>query len=167
MLVLNRSKLLAKTSGEVAYLLIVWASVNIGACIGAWCSMTQFISFSLFVGKSLQVFTLVNSLLAHQETNTKTVMIVCPLSTIHNWMNEFRIWLPKCSEKKNVKTFDISKWVKISISFNNDADNFLPRMFIYICRESLLDSVKNYEWNLFQFNISTIGAKLFMNDREL
>lgn len=44
------------------------------------------------LGKSLQVIALVHTLLTY-ETGIKTVMIVCPLSTVLNWVNEFATWL--------------------------------------------------------------------------
>lgn len=44
------------------------------------------------LGKSLQVIALVHTLLTY-DSGIKTVMIVCPLSTVLNWVNEFATWL--------------------------------------------------------------------------
>ncbi|XP_063705837.1 transcriptional regulator ATRX homolog [Culicoides brevitarsis] len=48
------------------------------------------------LGKSLQVVSLVHTLLANSEkTKVNRVLVVCPLSTVLNWVNEFDIWCAK------------------------------------------------------------------------
>ncbi|XP_069683035.1 transcriptional regulator ATRX-like isoform X2 [Periplaneta americana] len=60
------------------------------------------------LGKTFQVVTLVHTLLNHKETKVKTVLVVCPLSTVLNWVNEFNMWLKEIGEQVNV--FELSKY---------------------------------------------------------
>lgn len=56
--------------------------------------------------------TLVHTLLSHtDETGVDKVLVICPLSTVLNWVNEFRIWLKECAENKFMEIYEISKWV--------------------------------------------------------
>ncbi|XP_063932980.1 transcriptional regulator ATRX homolog isoform X3 [Zophobas morio] len=47
------------------------------------------------LGKTLQVITLAHTLLINnEETKVKKVLVVSPLNTVLNWVNEFKQWLP-------------------------------------------------------------------------
>nr|CAD7456960.1 unnamed protein product [Timema tahoe] len=59
------------------------------------------------LGKTFQVVTLVHTLLEHEVTKVKTVLIVCPLSTVLNWVAEFNMWLKDTGTEVNV--FDLSR----------------------------------------------------------
>lgn len=41
------------------------------------------------LGKTLQVLSLLQAILTNENINIKTVLIVCPLSVVHNWYGEF------------------------------------------------------------------------------
>ncbi|XP_060536010.1 transcriptional regulator ATRX-like isoform X3 [Cylas formicarius] len=43
------------------------------------------------LGKTIQALALIHTLFSHKITNTKYVLVVCPLSTVSNWKNECRI----------------------------------------------------------------------------
>lgn len=70
------------------------------------------------LGKTLQVVTLVHTLIRHPQLNTKRILVLCPKSTIINWHDEFKKWLrgldpPKLyyfedgmDMKKKMKRFD-------------------------------------------------------------
>lgn len=46
------------------------------------------------LGKTLQVIALCHTLLCNDDkTNVHKVLIICPVSTILNWVNEFDKWL--------------------------------------------------------------------------
>lgn len=61
-------------------------------------------------GKTLQIVTLVHTLLTHREqTNVKTVLILCPVSTVLNWVKEFSEWLQHCVQNQNIPIFEFSK----------------------------------------------------------
>lgn len=63
------------------------------------------------LGKSLQVVTLVHTLLAHSEqTRVEKVLVICPLSTVLNWVNEFKIWLKQCAGNRDIEIYEISKF---------------------------------------------------------
>ncbi|XP_076293239.1 uncharacterized protein LOC143215198 isoform X2 [Lasioglossum baleicum] len=80
------------------------------------------IAHCMGLGKTLQVIALAHTLLSHEETGIKTIMVVCPLSTVLNWYNEFSLWLKdvddceidvyeltklkKCAERK----FQLQNW---------------------------------------------------------
>ncbi|KYM93557.1 Transcriptional regulator ATRX like protein, partial [Cyphomyrmex costatus] len=73
------------------------------------------------LGKTLQMIALTHTLLTH-ETNIKTVLIVCPLNTVLNWLNEYEIWLKDLNDievyeltnfKKNVeRRNELQRWQK-------------------------------------------------------
>lgn len=72
-----------------------------GGCILAHC---------MGLGKTLQVVALVHTLLAHSEqTSVEKVLIICPVSTVLNWVNEFRIWLRHCKHNRDIDIYEISK----------------------------------------------------------
>lgn len=72
-----------------------------GGCILAHC---------MGLGKTLQVVALTHTLLAHSdETNVERVLVICPVSTVLNWVNEFKIWLKHCKENKDIEIFELSK----------------------------------------------------------
>lgn len=56
------------------------------------------------LGKTLQLITLVHTLIMNKELNTKRVIVICPKSTIMNWCEEFQKWL------KNIKSNDLKVW---------------------------------------------------------
>lgn len=52
-----------------------------------------------------------HTLLSHiDETGVDKVLVICPLSTVLNWVNEFRIWLKECAENKSIEIYEISKY---------------------------------------------------------
>ncbi|KAF4528592.1 hypothetical protein B566_EDAN015812 [Ephemera danica] len=62
------------------------------------------------LGKTMQVVTLVHTLLTHPELDLKirTVLIVTPLSTVNNWCQEFRMWLEGIDEDDDVQCFNFT-----------------------------------------------------------
>lgn len=62
------------------------------------------------LGKTLQVVSLVHTLLTHSDkTNVERVLVICPVSTILNWVNEFKIWLRHCEKNRDLEIYEISK----------------------------------------------------------
>lgn len=66
------------------------------------------------LGKTYQVITLIHTLFAHPVTNTKRVLVICPLSTVLNWENEFKIGLKNV--KHSIHVFLISEQTKSKVS---------------------------------------------------
>ncbi|XP_015596106.1 transcriptional regulator ATRX isoform X1 [Cephus cinctus] len=64
------------------------------------------------LGKSFQVVTLAHTLITHEEIGVKTIMVVCPLSTVLNWVNEFKIWLKDVNEGTDVRIFEMTRLKK-------------------------------------------------------
>lgn len=63
------------------------------------------------LGKTLQVVTLVHTLLTYTEqTQVEKVLVICPVSTVLNWVNEFRIWLKHCKHNRDLSIYEISKY---------------------------------------------------------
>lgn len=56
------------------------------------------------LGKTLQLITLLHTLIMHPELKTKKVLVICPKSTIMNWFEEFTHWL-KGIDSKGLKVF--------------------------------------------------------------
>ncbi|XP_072754858.1 uncharacterized protein [Anoplolepis gracilipes] len=67
------------------------------------------IAHCMGLGKTLQVIALTHTLLSHEETDVKTVLIVCPLSTVLNWLNEYRTWL---SDLDDIEVYELTKFKK-------------------------------------------------------
>ncbi|XP_061718363.1 transcriptional regulator ATRX homolog isoform X1 [Cydia pomonella] len=62
------------------------------------------------LGKTLQVVSLTHTLLAHSKlTGVKRVLVVCPLSTVLNWVNEFNMWLKHSETETEVDVFELSR----------------------------------------------------------
>lgn len=63
------------------------------------------------LGKSLQVVTLAHTLLTNTKiTGVERILVVCPLSTVLNWVNEFRIWMKHVKKGTEVEVYEISKY---------------------------------------------------------
>lgn len=62
------------------------------------------------LGKTLQVITLVHTLLKNSDdTSVSRVLVVCPLSTVLNWVNEFNIWLKDIEGREDIYVYEINK----------------------------------------------------------
>lgn len=64
------------------------------------------IAHCMGLGKTLQVITLTHTLLTHKATNIKTVLILCPLSTVLNWRNEYNTWLKNLND---IEVYELTK----------------------------------------------------------
>uniref|UniRef100_A0A182Q624 Transcriptional regulator ATRX n=1 Tax=Anopheles farauti TaxID=69004 RepID=A0A182Q624_9DIPT len=63
------------------------------------------------LGKTLQVVTLAHTLLASADlTGIERILIVCPLSTVLNWVNEFHMWMKHVKKGTEVEVYEISKY---------------------------------------------------------
>uniref|UniRef100_A0A182N536 Transcriptional regulator ATRX n=1 Tax=Anopheles dirus TaxID=7168 RepID=A0A182N536_9DIPT len=63
------------------------------------------------LGKTLQVVTLVHTLLASADlTGVERILVVCPLSTVLNWANEFHMWMKHVKKGTEVEVYEISKY---------------------------------------------------------
>ena len=61
------------------------------------------------LGKSFQVVTLAHTLLMHNETGIQSILVVCPLSTVLNWVNEFKIWLEDLPNGDDIEIYELTK----------------------------------------------------------
>uniref|UniRef100_A0A182HSW7 Transcriptional regulator ATRX n=1 Tax=Anopheles arabiensis TaxID=7173 RepID=A0A182HSW7_ANOAR len=63
------------------------------------------------LGKTLQVVTLAHTLLASADlTGVERILVVCPLSTVLNWANEFHMWMKHVKKGTEVEVYEISKY---------------------------------------------------------
>lgn len=62
------------------------------------------------LGKTLQVVTLTHTLIKNSEnTHVTRVLVVCPLNTVLNWVNEFNIWLKDLKGFEDFYVYEINK----------------------------------------------------------
>lgn len=62
------------------------------------------------MGKTLQVVTLTHTLIKNSEdTHVSRVLVVCPLNTVLNWVNEFNIWLKDLKGFEEFYVYEINK----------------------------------------------------------
>lgn len=65
------------------------------------------------IGKTLQIITLIYTILCHTQINIKTFLIVCPPGLIYNWMDEIYKWLKDIDINEVVKVYDLPKTQKL------------------------------------------------------
>jgi transcriptional regulator ATRX len=66
----------------------------------------MFLNFSSI----FQVVSLTHTLLIHSDlTTVNRVLVVCPLSTVLNWVNEFRMWLKHSVTEYDVDVYELSR----------------------------------------------------------
>ncbi|XP_034242140.1 transcriptional regulator ATRX homolog isoform X2 [Thrips palmi] len=75
-------------------------SSNGSGCILAHC---------MGLGKTFQVVTLVHTLFKFRETKVERVLVVCPVSTVLNWVNEFHKWLDSIRDGPDVEVFEMTR----------------------------------------------------------
>ncbi len=62
------------------------------------------------LGKTLQVITLVHTLLVHRKlTSVNRVLIIVPVNVLNNWRAEFAQWTEECSQQVKVYTIATEK----------------------------------------------------------
>jgi len=65
------------------------------------------------IGKTLQIITLIYTILCHKQINIKTFLIICPPGLIYNWMDEIYKWLKDIDIDEVVKVYDLPKTQKL------------------------------------------------------
>lgn len=65
------------------------------------------------IGKTLQIITLIYTLICHSQINIKTFLIICPPGLIYNWMDEIYKWLKDIDKEEIVKIYDLPKTNKL------------------------------------------------------
>jgi len=65
------------------------------------------------IGKTLQIITLIYTILCHTQINIKTFLIICPPGLIYNWMDEIYKWLKDIDIDEVVKVYDLPKTQKL------------------------------------------------------
>lgn len=65
------------------------------------------------VGKTLQIITLIYTILCHSQINIKTFLIICPPGLIYSWMDEIYKWLKNIDVDEIVKVYDLPKTNKL------------------------------------------------------
>ncbi|XP_022165808.1 transcriptional regulator ATRX-like [Myzus persicae] len=65
------------------------------------------------IGKTLQIITIIYTILCHTQINIKTFLIICPPGLIYNWMDEIYKWLKNIDVDEVVKIYDLPKTQKL------------------------------------------------------
>lgn len=82
--------------------------VTASGCILAHC---------MGLGKTLQLITLIHTLISYPQLKTKRILVICPKSTIMNWKDEFLHWLDGI-DTKNLKIDYLGDTMKIQERVN-------------------------------------------------
>ncbi|CAL8094695.1 unnamed protein product [Orchesella dallaii] len=79
-----------------------------GGCILAHC---------MGLGKTLQSVAFIHTLLTNKLTGIKTALIICPLSTVNNWFNEFKSWTEEADDVRLHKLYEAKNSVGSRIDY--------------------------------------------------
>ncbi|KAM4555400.1 transcriptional regulator ATRX [Odontesthes bonariensis] len=60
------------------------------------------------LGKTLQVVTLLHTLLLCEKLNFATALVVCPLNTVLNWLNEFEKWQQGLEDDESLEVTELA-----------------------------------------------------------
>ncbi|XP_034739450.1 transcriptional regulator ATRX isoform X7 [Etheostoma cragini] len=60
------------------------------------------------LGKTLQVVTLLHTLLLCEKLNFSTALVVCPLNTVLNWLNEFEKWQAGMKDDESLEVSELA-----------------------------------------------------------
>ncbi|XP_053284237.1 transcriptional regulator ATRX isoform X2 [Pleuronectes platessa] len=60
------------------------------------------------LGKTLQVVTLLNTLLLSEKVGFTTALVVCPLNTVLNWLTEFEKWQKGMKDEESLEVVELA-----------------------------------------------------------
>ncbi|XP_060934995.1 transcriptional regulator ATRX isoform X2 [Limanda limanda] len=60
------------------------------------------------LGKTLQVVTLLNTLLLSEKVGFTTALVVCPLNTVLNWLTEFEKWQKGMTDEESLEVVELA-----------------------------------------------------------
>uniref|UniRef100_A0A8B9LG50 DNA helicase n=1 Tax=Astyanax mexicanus TaxID=7994 RepID=A0A8B9LG50_ASTMX len=60
------------------------------------------------LGKTLQVVTFLHTLLLCEKLNFATALVVCPLNTVLNWLNEFEKWQEGLKDEESLEVTELA-----------------------------------------------------------
>ncbi|KAG7244913.1 hypothetical protein INR49_024310 [Caranx melampygus] len=60
------------------------------------------------LGKTLQVVTFLHTLLLCEKLNFTTALVVCPLNTVLNWLNEFEKWQEGMKDEESLEVTELA-----------------------------------------------------------
>ncbi|XP_030594695.1 transcriptional regulator ATRX isoform X1 [Archocentrus centrarchus] len=60
------------------------------------------------LGKTLQVVTFLHTLLLCEQLNFTTALVVCPLNTVLNWLNEFEKWQEGMKDEESLEVTELA-----------------------------------------------------------
>uniref|UniRef100_A0A8C6SUV9 DNA helicase n=1 Tax=Neogobius melanostomus TaxID=47308 RepID=A0A8C6SUV9_9GOBI len=60
------------------------------------------------LGKTLQVVTLLHTLLLCEKLDFSTALVVCPLNTVLNWLNEFEKWQEGLKDEESLEVTELA-----------------------------------------------------------
>lgn len=68
----------------------------------------RFVKYLFHAGKTFQAIALIHTLLSSSKTTfVENVLILCPKTTILNWVDEFTFWMSKTEKQTKINVFNI------------------------------------------------------------
>lgn len=61
------------------------------------------------LGKTLQVISLLHSVISLKEYSTNKILVLCPISTIINWKEEIVRWLAPINDQRKLQIYELDQ----------------------------------------------------------
>lgn len=125
-------------------------------------SLNGILADEMGLGKTIQTISLLGYL-RESKTNVGPHLIIVPLSTIENWVQEFALWLPECVVIRYAGHKDHRKQIQTNI-LRPGKFNVLLTTYEYVTRPKDANALRKTEW---EYIVVDEGHRLKNHDCKL